>query len=84
MMVGTQAYAGVERPLRMKQDKNGTNRIVYIGEAQPGTAVTAAKWRIQKRTYSGNAINISWADGNGNFDKRYDKRKDGTYTYLSD
>lgn len=83
-MVGTNAYSGAEKPLRMKQDKDGTNKPVYIGEAQPGTAVTASKWRIQKRTYTGNAINISWANGDGNFDKRWDKRKDGTYSYLSD
>ncbi len=83
-MVSTDAYSGTTKPLRIKQDKDGTNRVRYIGEAQPGTLVTQSKWRIQKRTYSGNVINISWANGDGNFDKRYDKRKDGTYTYASD
>ena len=81
-MVSTDAFSGTVKPLRMKQDKDSTNRVVYIGEAQPGTAVTTAKWRIQKRTYNGNAIQISWADGDGNFDKKYSERT--TFTYLSD
>ncbi len=83
-MVSTFAYSGSDKPLRMKQDKDGTNKPVYIGEAQPGTLVTQSKWRIQKRTYAGNSINISWADGDGNYNKIWDNRKDATYTYLSD
>ena len=38
----------------------------YIGEAQPGTALTAAKWRVSQLTIS--TSQIKWADGNAEFD----------------
>lgn len=39
----------------------------YIAEAAPGTALTTAKWRCQKVDSAGN---ITWADGNANFDNQ--------------
>jgi len=56
--------------------------VEYIGYALPGTAITALKWQIRKLTYSGNnVISIQFADSTAKFDKRWDKRADGTYTY---
>lgn len=51
--------------LTVLTDYAGGNRPIYIGEAVPGTLVTAAAWRIQKRTYdgSGNLTKIEWCKG---------------------
>lgn len=38
----------------------------YFGEALPGTALTAASWRVSRMTISNSRI--EWADGNGNLD----------------
>ena len=38
----------------------------YYGEARPGTALTAAEWRVSRETIA--TTRIEWADGNGNFD----------------
>jgi len=55
-------------------------KAIYIGEAQPGTAETEAKWRIRKQTYSGNkVIKIDWAGGTNEFNKKWSERT--TYSY---
>lgn len=42
----------------------------YICEAEPGTAKSAAGWRIKFITYSGtDATDVQWASGNRNMDK---------------
>lgn len=38
----------------------------YFGEAIPGTALTAANWRVSRMRISDSYI--QWADGDGNFD----------------
>lgn len=38
----------------------------YYGEAVPGTALTAAAWRVSRETKADSRI--QWADGNGSFD----------------
>ena len=82
-MGNTLDISGVQKPLRMKQDSDSTRRPVYIGEALPDVLASQLKWRIHKRTYSANGvINISWANGTGDFDKEWDER--ATYTYASD
>lgn len=53
----------------------------YIGEADPGTAVTSAGWRIKKITYDSNQnpTDVKWADGDTKFDNIWNDR--ATYTY---
>jgi len=66
----------------LRQDFEGGNSPIYIGEALPGTLDAASGWRIRKITYTNNMItSITWADGNASFNKVWDDRKDGTYTY---
>ena len=73
--------AGNIKPLNMETDFLTGRQPIFIGEADPGTVTSAAKWRIQKRTYSGNKlIRIKWADGNGNYDKVWDDRAGFDYT----
>ncbi len=41
----------------------------YFGDAVPGTALTAATWRVSRMRISDSYV--QWADGNGNFDNVY-------------
>jgi len=54
--------------------------VTYIGEAEPGTLVSGATWRIKKITVTGSLTEIQWADGVGTFTKVYNDR--ATYTYA--
>jgi hypothetical protein len=54
--------------------------VSYLGEAPPGTATSAAKWRIRRITTVGNDVTIEWADGNGNFDNVWDDRVSLSYS----
>ena len=38
----------------------------YFGEAVPGTALSAAVWRVSRMRITDKYV--QWADGNGNFD----------------
>ena len=42
----------------------------YFGEAQPGSDITAAVWRVSRLTITGKRI--EWADGDSNFDNTFD------------
>ena len=43
--------------------------MTYIATAKPGTAHTAAKWRIKRIEAVSASINVTtWADGDDNFD----------------
>lgn len=53
--------------------------VTYVGEADPGTATSAASWRVKKiDTTSGTTV--TWADGNASFDNIYDNRASLTYS----
>lgn len=56
-----------------------TGGVVYVGYADPGTATSAASWRIKKIDTSNYPI-TTWADGNSNFDNVYDNRASLTYS----
>ncbi len=36
-----------------KRVHDSSGRLEYYGQAEPGSATSAAKWRIEKYTYSG-------------------------------
>lgn len=50
-----------------------------IGYALPGTLNAESKWKIKQVVVSGGVTTITYAEGNGNFDKIWDDR--ATYTY---
>lgn len=60
--------------LATKITVSGSN--TYVGEALPGTAYSAATWRVQKIDASGN---ITWLDGNANFDNTATDLTTGSY-----
>jgi hypothetical protein len=41
--------------------------VVYVGQAEPGTAKSAALWRIKRITESGTETSIDWAGGTSDF-----------------
>jgi hypothetical protein len=59
-------------------DETSTANAVYIGQADPGTDVATAGWRI-KRILESSGTHIDWADGNAGFNKVWDDRL--TYVY---
>lgn len=59
---------GFENPMALGPIYNdGTYK--YFGEAAPGTATTAAAWRVSRMKISNSQI--QWVDG-GNFSQVYD------------
>lgn len=62
--------------LAFKIDDTGTYK--YIGEAAPGSATSAAVWRIQRITNADSTI--VWADGDGDFDNVWDNRASLSYS----
>jgi len=76
-----QARKSLVPSLTVRQDFEGGNFPIYIGEAPPGTATSEAKWRIRKITYSGTQQTaIEWADGVGTFSKVWDDRTSYSYS----
>jgi hypothetical protein len=48
--------------------------IVYLGYAEPGTTASSPTWSIKKIVETGGDVDITWADGNNNFDNVWDDR----------
>lgn len=62
-------------------DENTGSKLTYIGEAVPGSASSAAVWRIKRMDESGDPeIIITWADGDESFDNIYDNRASLSYS----
>lgn len=61
------------------QFDSSASPILYLGQAAPGSATSAAVWRIQKiNTTSG--VAITWADGAATFTQVWDNRASLTYS----
>lgn len=54
--------------------------VTYIGDAVPGTATSAATWRVKRMTETGADIAIDWADGDADFDNIWDNRASLSYS----
>ncbi len=63
----------------MMQIDEVSEELIYIGEAVPGSLETAAAWRIRKIDMSSGTV-IEWADGDRNFDNRWDQRAQKIYS----
>jgi hypothetical protein len=67
--------------LQVRIDYDVDSNPIYVGEARPGSASNAARWRIKKLTYSGtNMTVLQFADGNPNFDNVWDNRASLSYS----
>jgi hypothetical protein len=65
-------------PLATQVDDVG-GTVLYIGQALPESATSAAVWRIKKVTFTGSDVSVQWA-GDGEFSLVWDDRL--TYTYT--
>lgn len=54
--------------------------VTYIGQAAPGTATSAAGWRIQRMSVSGTVTTFEYADGDLSFNNIWDNRASLTYS----
>ena len=68
--------------LTQKIEVDGSGKPIYIGYAEPGTAVTTALWQIKKISYnaSGVATDIQFASGTSEFDKVWNDRAGYSYS----
>jgi len=56
-----------------------SSSVAYYGAALPGTLVTAAEWRIMKKTVVTTVTTYAWANGSSDFNCIWNNR--ATYTY---
>ena len=75
----TSLSPGEPAPYKTAIDDAGSG-VTYIGFADPGTDTSAAAWRIQRLTESGNDLTVEWADGNTAFDNVWDDRATLAYS----
>jgi len=74
------AYSPAEQPKTTALSYSGSN-VEYVGKAEPGSAKSAALWRIQKLVYTGSDVtDIQYADGNLNYDNVWDDRAGLSYS----
>ena len=70
--------------LSTRFDDTAMGAILYLGEADPGTAESAASWRIQQINFTNlpteDDLEILWADGDNNFNNIWDDRLSLTYS----
>jgi len=58
-----------------------SSTLSYLGEANPGTATSAASWRIKKLVFdAAGDITVTYADGNSSFDNIWDNRASLSYS----
>jgi YD repeat-containing protein len=71
---------GAQWTVALAYDANGN--LQYVGWARPGTAKSAAEWRIIKLTYDASAklTDVGYAGGLDTFVNVWDSR--ATYTYT--
>jgi hypothetical protein len=73
--LSTNDFASV-RALRLEE---ASATVTYVGEAEAGTATSAAAWRI-KRISTASGTSIQWADGDTLFNNVWDNRAGLTYS----
>jgi len=59
-------------------DSTTTAGATYVCEADPGTASSAAKWRVSKLVAATGVL--TWADGDAKFDNIADNRASLSYS----
>lgn len=52
----------------------------YSGIAEPGSATSAASWRIMRFNMLNNPVVVQWADGNSDEDNVWDNRASLSYS----
>lgn len=76
---GASGPVGEVVPYAIALDDTGGG-VTYVGEAVPGTASSAAAWRIKRIVETGSDIAVTWASGSDAFNKSWDARTGYTYS----
>lgn len=66
-------------PYKLELDEVSASET-YVGLADPGTATSDPNWQIKKITTTGPDVEITFADGDANFDNVWDDRASLTYS----
>lgn len=70
---------GSSTPIYSKKvDEVGTS--IYVGEAAIASPSSTTVWRIQKIVQTGSVLEILWANGNTNFNNKWDDRLTLSYS----
>jgi hypothetical protein len=56
-----------------------SSSVIYIGEAVPGSATSAALWLIKKINITGGFVSILCANGSSDYNQIWDDRSSLTY-----
>ena len=66
----------------VRTDTDGaTPETIYRGKANPGTATSAASWRVERIVIAGDGdVSILFADGNDSYDNIWDNRASLSYS----
>ena len=70
----------LETPMYATQYDDVGGNISYLGEAAPGSATSAAAWRIRHLDMSSGDLAVTWADGNDSFDNIWNNRLSLSYS----
>jgi len=58
-----------------------SSTLSYLGEANPGTATSAASWRIKRLVFDASGdITVTYADGDSSFNNIWDNRASLSYS----
>jgi len=60
-------------------EDSGDSNVTYIGKAVIGTLTSVSSWRIKKLDAT-TGLEITWADGNSNYDNEWDERENLSYS----
>ena len=75
-------FSAISENFSLALDYDADGNLLFQGLAQPGTAKSAAEWRVKKFFYdaSDNLTDIQFADGNKDFDNIWDNRATLSYS----
>ena len=77
-----QVYPESQVAYATRVDFDDVNNLIYKGEAIPGSAESAAVWRIRRLSFVGADEDVveEWAEGTASFDKVWDDRLSLSYS----
>jgi hypothetical protein len=67
-------------PAYSKRYDQVSTSTAYLGNAATGASESASVWQIQRLTFSGDNVNVEWADGNSSFDNNWSNRASLSYS----
>ena len=59
---------------KAKRSDWDSSDVLYTGWAETGAGASEAKWKIRRRTFTGDDFTDEWADGNADYDNVWNNR----------